>query len=808
MRRVTDWPTKGHLVQRCEESWTVVAREASIPTPLPNDENLIIRGHIDDAFASLAASGFRFAAVCVDFPHIQTIDPPNAFGSKSIVLSLCADLFARTREVLAQGGSAFVLADCRTSPWIMAAADSQEDLKVCRLICWQKRYSGLQDKRREIDSSFDIIFEFRCETPASIEYELFEDEQGLRSEDATKFEQLLKDQGTYGHEVAPSKRAKPALLCERLIGRSPSGRILELMSDSGYFSAAAAAAGRGFVCAIDDHHALGRDALQRVRSRFKSIATEVSISDCHREEVPPDVLSTLRFVAESPKQIRRFDLVAFPHRLSAEGQFGEAIALVSESDPFIGLRGYLSRVPAAAILNTDGRRKDLVELVSAWFEASGLESACAIRGDLCSCLRLAAWATATYGLPSQTGLITHCVGKEPDWWLVITPTPRERRYAMQRPGKYVNPTEDPRGAYREEYKGARSGSDATKRAYNVPPYRFEIVGGQLPGGFCRIDRFSGVLHAPEANQLGTFPCVVRVTDSSGVSVEQVIEIHVVEEIRGAHTQSDTDVWWLDPPLKIADGPLSASFPAAVQIPLGHSISLVLRASGGNPFSGTVSPSDRDAERQDRFWPWSRAELVARILELRIGFGRKGDAKFQNRIFQAERATESVTVHSWWGKKNFEKWGVDSVTEGLRQLLCAPGTYLVCDSNEGTAKPTDLRVRYTLESPVSARIRMRGIPYPLFDEGVGVPELMASLGFLQTHAPESVQQFVQWLGVAPGRQEIAAVLTADLAPTTSLIQTLRQALERPASLLVLYFRGSPVRCDGTRFARIPFDADRV
>ena len=112
MRRVIDWPTKGHIVQRYEESWKAVVREAYIPTPLPQDANLIIRGHIDDALASLEASGFRFAAVCVDFPHIQTIDPPNSFGSKSIVLSLCANLFARTKGVLAQGGSAFVLADC------------------------------------------------------------------------------------------------------------------------------------------------------------------------------------------------------------------------------------------------------------------------------------------------------------------------------------------------------------------------------------------------------------------------------------------------------------------------------------------------------------------------------------------------------------------------------------------------------------------------------------------------------------------------------------------------------------------------
>lgn len=808
MPKIVDWPTRGLTVEHQGNEWGAYKSESVLSPQLPPHGNLLLRGSLDVALRSLGGSGRRFSAVCIDFPHIHTLEPSSEFGSTSVVMSLCEQIIARLPALMANDGHVLLLCDCWTAPWVLAAIESQADFAIRSAVCWQKRYAGLQDKKGVIDSSFDVIFDLMLGRQESVVYDLIPDAKGFRSQDATQLEQSLLDSGEYGPDVEPSRRAKPARLCQTLLSRTPEGPVLELMSDSGYFAAAALAANREFVCVSDDTTGADPGALKRICARLGGAASEVTLPPVPRVRVGGSSLRTVRFDSVVAARQRAFGVVTLPACPKTDADLAEAYAVVPNDDPFIGIQHHLRRPQAAAALNTNNDRIDLARLISDWFEAAGLHAPCAVRSDLLSCLRLSAWAASTFGLESQAGLITAAVTEKPDWWLVLTPAPKDRKYTMKRQGRYSNPTNDPRGAFREEYKGARSGSDATKRGYNAPPYRFELVSGRFPAGFCQLDKFSGVIHAPKIEEAGRFECEIKVSDSAGNASVATIAINVCENHANA-TPSDTDIWWLDPPLECGAGPLTTLFPRELRLTVGCSFSFVLQAKGGMPFASLLTPSDRGDERQDRFWPWSRKELVKRMLSLSIGYGRNGTAKFQNRVFKSEHGDDAVTVHSWWGAKNLAKWEVSSVTDGLRSVLCEASGIFVIDGTEGDANPRNIRLRYAASSPTHVRLRLQGVPYPVLAEDVDLAEFLSHLGFIESPTPDAVSGLVRWFGTTPLREELVVALHEDIAPTTARLEQLKHGLREYGELriLVLYFQGIPPSTDGVRFRRIPFDADR-
>jgi hypothetical protein len=179
------------------------------------------------------------------------------------------------------------------------------------------------------------------------------------------------------------------------------------------------------------------------------------------------------------------------------------------------------------------------------------------------------------------------------------------------------------------------------------------------------------------------------------------------------------------------------------------------------------------------------------------------------VFESEREVDRVTVHSWWGARSLEKWGAKSDVDALCKLLRPGSVVLLSDGKETPSGGGYLRIHYESSAPATARLRVRGVPYPLWNEGWTIERLMRLLGYLELAVPAELCQIVQWFGTSVSRREIVAVLANDISPTASVLNRIRQTMARPAPepLLVLYFCGKPSTTEGVRFARIPFEVDR-
>lgn len=244
MLRITDWPTRLLRVRHQDAEWDAHLDLVALPVGIPTSPGVILEGNTDDAMKSLISDGRNFAAICVDFPHFASLDTASRLGRQTVSISIAKQIFGDACQTLQSDGRIIVLADCWAAPWVLVALEDCGSLRLDQITCWQKRYSGLQDKRGQVDSSFDLIFEVvhaAGGTHSAPKIELLAEGAGTRSEDATKEEAALKERGVYGSQVSPSKQAKPLRLCTQLLARSPNGPILELFSDSGYFAAAAAA---------------------------------------------------------------------------------------------------------------------------------------------------------------------------------------------------------------------------------------------------------------------------------------------------------------------------------------------------------------------------------------------------------------------------------------------------------------------------------------------------------------------------------------------------------------------------------------
>ena len=806
MPQLVNWPTKGLIVEFVNRIGQAGLSSTPLPAPIPPRGNVVAVGSLSSVLPSLHGANRRFAAVCVDFPHIRTLPTATSFGPVSAVMSIAEQLLEHSAHLVAPGGKLFFLTECWTASWVLSAIDCQTRMHLARVVCWQKRYSALQDKAGSVDSSFDIVFELSAEPVPQVVYELLPDTSGFRSEDATKEEQQLRAEGVYPAGVEPSKRAKPLSLCTELIGRTPPGDVLELLSDSGYFSAAAHAAERQFVSVLDPRPEGADASIERTCARLTTLASVLHVPPVTLDPAPDSRLGRIEFDYEIPRRVRDFGTAVTPFRL--ESCPTHTVAEVSASDPFFGLRPHLHGASVAALLNVDLQLQiaHLPQLLADWFETAGPTALCAVRAPLCECLRLTSWLQVQYGMEAMKGLIADSTSDHPTWWLVACPSKFTRKFSVSRSPKYSNPTNDPRGAYKDEYKGARSGSESTSRPYNAPPYRFAVTSGNMPPGFCALNPFSGLIYAPAPALIGVYRLTVRVTDATGCPCEQEITIEVHDH-NGTASSSDTDVWWLDPPLHVGGSPLRALFPSKISAVVGQPLSVVLRASGGSPFSKVLTPSDRGQDRNDRFWPWGRDTLVSRILEDRIGFGANGDAKFQNRTFQVDRPIKHVSIHSWWSQRTLSNWGFDSSIEALAEVLSPQNGTLVLDGPTPVVGRQSVVVRYKAWPPRVSRIRVRSLPFPMLDSSVDVRDLMVQIGYASVPVAPSLTHLVMWQGVSIDGEQ-AVLLSPSTSPSTSLLTDLQRSLGVASRLSVYHFCGLPVNKPPIRCVRIPFDVTLV
>jgi len=225
--------------------------------------------------------------------------------------------------------------------------------------------------------------------------------------------------------------------------------------------------------------------------------------------------------------------------------------------------------------------------------------------------------------------------------------------ALERiPIGYRNPDRDPRGPWKAEHKGARTRRENCNFETNFPPYRWELVDGNLPAGIWRVSPFSGVIWG-KPTSTGKYPFVVRVTDKEGTSTEATLEIIVEEE--GEMDLPDSIPWLLgDSPE--GGGPLeikSVELPKAVR---GNEYYTVLDANGGEPFLGKKRPTS------GRYWEFAYPKLITAALRDSIHFGKDGTSIPHPKKYKPE--VERINQQTWWPGRSLKKKGRNASEGGV------------------------------------------------------------------------------------------------------------------------------------------------
>ena len=220
---------------------------------------------------------------------------------------------------------------------------------------------------------------------------------------------------------------------------------------------------------------------------------------------------------------------------------------------------------------------------------------------------------------------------------------------------------DPRGPWVAGHKGAKSGSEESKFEVNAPPYRWEVISGELPPGAWRLNPLSGVIWGGGAEVEGSFSFRVRVTDSAKTTAEQNITVHVSAQ---AGDNFPNAVPWLfahEDGVRVG-GPLRVVSAKEWTIRLGQEFSLALHAAGGKPF--TFGEKKKGKPGQGRYWEFSRTTLSAAVLRDDVSFGASGTAlpSTKKHHLHTGRVGRIIT---WWDYERFGK--SEDATRHLNEL---------------------------------------------------------------------------------------------------------------------------------------------
>jgi hypothetical protein len=225
---------------------------------------------------------------------------------------------------------------------------------------------------------------------------------------------------------------------------------------------------------------------------------------------------------------------------------------------------------------------------------------------------------------------------------------------LERAEGYANPDDDPRGRWEARQKDA--GRDTAKVRYNVPPYRWRLVGDKkLPPGLWRVSPMSGVIWGnPE--RAGKYKFTVEVSDAEGRSSTADFEIDVK---RGDDQPTiETSVWWqTEPPAESKRAPRLIGTPLP-QARVGQEYCAVLKATGGTPFRGTPRPS--------RGWGFGEQTLLRAILEDRCYFGLKGTSIPEPKRYEPPDNLKAVNASTWWDGAQYGR--TQDATKHMRALL--------------------------------------------------------------------------------------------------------------------------------------------
>ena len=202
---------------------------------------------------------------------------------------------------------------------------------------------------------------------------------------------------------------------------------------------------------------------------------------------------------------------------------------------------------------------------------------------------------------------------------------------------YANPDGDPRGPWLADHKGSATRRDSTDFDTFVPPYRWELLEGELPPGVWRLSPMSGVLWGESLEAVGEWKFTVRVTDADGAFADSELAIVVTE---GAPQPPLVEVPWAFEEHK-ASGKLRVTTDSLPTGRLGAEYSAIVVADGGRPYH-----SEPKRPTPPRWWEISKSTLAQHYARDNVHFGAKGDSIPKEKKHDPDAVT-IVNQTTWW-----------------------------------------------------------------------------------------------------------------------------------------------------------------
>jgi hypothetical protein len=855
------WPYQDNTATRDNDSkWAITRppkRTPRLRPPLSSREARSLRALavLGDRHEALRALAARYSAAVdfayVDAPRSRLLDCVDE-SAELTWLSLIDSILRQTKLLISQRGVVAVHAEDRDSPWVRVLL---EDIfgpeQHVATIAWQKKYAPQNDLRGKIDDAHDFIFLFGCKTGDPI-VDCWAHTFAGKTEDATREVEALRDERIVTLPEIP-KTGKPEQLIRRLLERfaSHGGIVLEVFSETGFASAAAAKAGHTPIL-LAGNSSWERDCFRkcgkpRIKQAlkiagFKSrdlIIREVDAGQFQaavcRNRNEPIALAGVERVLDQSCDLRpilidgRCDSIGSPPLVCED----DSTIALKATRPVCGSRAGLvwwNTNPITALLlrhpeqiaALHKRLLAAMKLVS----PKGYLAIAASDGALAYTRILGELA---FGRAQHSGTIVQSDATAPNFITLWRPLPADGS-KLGFPVNYTY-TDDghPDGPWRDPgHKGARSGGLSLAYPVNAPPYRWELTAGRLPPGCFRINPETGVIYASRLTQAGRFEFTVAVSDSSGRSARATCKIDVRST---GNTQPESAVWFLDR----APVP-SARRPRIVRRALppgrvGSPYSAVLQATGGAPLLKTLLPGNATADgNRTRYWELSRTTLIDAILQDKVSFGATGSSNPSRKKFAREEQSgrRNVAVElGWWDTARLQ--GETALSRMARMV--SPNSALI--ATIGGPFP-DLRLprqrlHFGTGPTAGVPIHIRGTVGPVLAHATGRPyEFTLSYshtdfvegflwleGFLSTRnvtnsripSSLSLPSGCSLRGISPDGSVGCIWIDPETWPTTSLIRAI-DVLRSTAfeSAIIYHFRGRVARAPtGIEFRRIPFDA---
>lgn len=709
-------------------------------------------------------------------------------------------------------------------------------------VMWEKKYGPLSISGKLVDAQ-DYLLVYRVGTgspatkPTSSWWPW---EYAGKSEDGTREAEQLRQSGIIALPEIP-KTSKPAKLIQRILETytAPGDLVLECFSDTAFASAAAISNER-IPILLSGETSSERELLEKCAVPRLTHLVGNSGSIAHfrlnpqsYKQVSPSTgggitLSVPTSDSTRPNQLRPIILHATGVEPSpaTRGGFppmaveGETIDVLTALEPAVRCGVALALLDWTHHAPSPEKMRHQMVATTRLLSEEGVVAIAVEQRDYATA-RIIGQLDA-FGKDHYLGTIAlePISGQQPILYLLFKGLPQARLGKIGLPADHTFdvPDGDPRGPWRDPgHKGARSGGTNTAFDFRFPPYRWELVGGELPPGVWRLNPITGIIWSPRLEKSGTYRFTVRVTDEAGQASESECTIAVKDN--GVPTYPE-NVWWMERPATASDSPPSIlnELPEGV---VGERYTAVLEARGGQPRVGTTAPGvPTGPDRRTRYWEFSRSTLVNALLEDKVLFGKNGRARPRIKDYPDDEKTKVEL--SWWDR---DRLGDQTPISRLISMFTIEGDLILLDSPSECRQVLTSGRRCVVvgghdlrSSPVPFIGRLGEViaewdparrafqpNYESSDFEEGFPWIQ---GFIPPRAylgdlPENIDDLS---GVSPDGAEALVILRPRDWPTRQRCEDLAARFSRHfRKVYVHYYRGNPPkRLAPLIFRRIPFD----